>query len=151
MVQDHFDVKYFATSATHHSQEQYSQLVDISLHAQPQLAERTPLLVVPFPFTTPWFRDVLTEGRVPRPKRVRLFRDNGGDDTQVVENNGSPTAASRELWPSSCMNSDPNEAPFLAKLYYDQYPPAQSTSKLLLNQIMEVVARFYICITTEQT
>ncbi|GKY99298.1 hypothetical protein MPSEU_000884900 [Mayamaea pseudoterrestris] len=131
-VQDIFDTEYFASNAT----------FNIAFTDEtPRLAERTPLLIAPIPFATPWFRNVLVDGQEKRQKRHRLFHE-GEDGTHAsnVHDADMETVGS-QVWPVSQLNSDPDTVPFLAKLYYDQYQtdPELFVSKLMLNQIVEII------------
>jgi hypothetical protein len=107
MVQDCFDVSYYYTPSE-------------------QLSERMPYLLVPMPFTTPWFRSLLHSDQHQRKKRVRL------DENEAAMNE------QEELWPSTAMQSDPEKLPVLANLYYEQYGD-KAKDQLKLNDIVEIV------------
>lgn len=107
------------------------------------LAERTPLVVTPIPFTTPWFRDVFHEGAAPehRPKRLRLNENNSTVGNQQMDCEDKE-GTGESWWPENRLKSDPQQVPVLAKLYYELYGDQTEESplnKLRLNDIVEMV------------
>lgn len=109
MVQDMLEPEYFATASA-----------SIDQH----LAERTPLVISPLPMTSPWFRTLLGGDEERDFKRLRL------------STSGEAQEDDETWWNASTMQSDPNTAMFLAKLYYDQYATEE---KLKLNEIVELI------------
>ena len=177
MVQDMCEVEYYL-SEVNGVNVHYR---DVHLPEMPQddyadiahkLAERQPLVVVPTPFASDWFRDELhtaaaapttsttslieadrchkrerDEVAVPPTKRtVPSTPDTSMEDSSVgTPREASPVAASRadqhvssnsDWWPAGCMDSDPNQCPVLAKMYYEQDP---SSSRLRLNEVVELI------------
>jgi hypothetical protein len=117
--------------------------------ASTDLAERTPLIVVPVPFVTPWFRDLFYEIAPPehRPKRAKLEHEmqnpsnNGNDSSNQMECDGE-NEKHDEWWPANQMKSDPQQVPVLAKLYYEMYgqqPQEVKPTKLRLNEVVEMI------------
>lgn len=145
LVQDMMEEEYFPTT----SARQSPQLLSSATVASTDLAERTPLFVVPVPFLTPWFRDVFYETAPAehRPKRMRLERDsqnvsnNGNDSSNQMDCDGE-NEKPEEFWPAISMKSDPQQVPVLAKLYYDMYgqqPQEVKANRLRLNEVVEMI------------
>jgi hypothetical protein len=129
MIQDQLDVEYFAAGFD----DLLGLVANNNTNNNSCIMERTPLHVSPIPFTTPWFRNVLQDGREHKTKRLRLDENADARDTE--------DGCLEHWWSSSTFGSDPDHVPFLAKLYYDQYPKADECNrpKLWLNQIVEIV------------
>jgi Mini-chromosome maintenance replisome factor len=149
-VQDMFPSEYFETTSTTNSSND-SQNSSSNCRRSPTcaLAERTPLLVTPIPFSTPWLRNVLSEKQVEhRNKRVRSSGDstsagNKKDNKVVVMNDKkhansgaddddeceSSSSSSSFWWDAETMKSDPDQVPVLAQFYYDQYDWAASAAQ----------------------
>jgi Mini-chromosome maintenance replisome factor len=146
-VQDMFPSEYFETSSSGKNDSSSNHCRRGGIH--PTLAERTPLLIAPIPFSTPWFRNVLSEKQVEH--RDKRARSNGGDggggggggDSSSsggggnIQNNNSMMMHDRTSnddkdecesssspsywWDAETMKSDPDQVPVLAQFYYDQY------------------------------
>jgi hypothetical protein len=147
-VQDMMEEEYYPTTVqTTARQGMHSRI------GTTDLAERTPLVVVPVPFVTPWFRDVFYERAPPehRPKRARLDENENQNSSINSSNNQMDcdgdgehenTNENTEWWPADRMKSDPQQVPVFAKLYYDLYGPQPQEvrpTRLRLNEVVELI------------
>jgi hypothetical protein len=96
--------------------------------------EQTPVVVVPLPGTTPWYRQHLRGQLVSdasmehRDKRARM---NVGDEMDFATTDGIG------WWNADHLQSDPRETPLIALLQYDEYGAVHK--RLQLNQLVEMV------------
>jgi hypothetical protein len=137
--------EYFPTTAARQS----PHLLNSARVAATDLAERTPLVVVPVPFVTPWFRDIFYEiaAAEHRPKRMRLEHDgqsqtNDSSNQMDCEAGENENEKQEEFWPANSMKSDSQQVPVLAKLYYEMYgqqPQEVKPTKLRLNEVVEMI------------
>lgn len=168
MVQDMLETEYYLSHvngiATHY-REVYSNENDDDLKNGLQnmvefISERQPLVLVPLPFSSPWFNNITLglaqdkNGQSPEvtPERLIYKRERETDDMNLTskrqfahdeETNCRPTCnganSTIDWWPAGCMKSDVGQSPVLAKMYYDQPHYETECRHLRLNDLVEVI------------
>jgi len=143
MVQDILDVEYYHTQVqgryTKYQEHDdrtdpcHDDLFLESIDSSMDYGERQPLILVPIPFTSPWFQQSLLNHH-----RQSISTQDRQDDT--IHHSKRYKRNSNLIWPTGIMESDSSQSAVLAKMYHHDYDHnSTNTRHVRLNDIVEIV------------
>lgn len=131
MVQDVLDIEYYPTQVhgrfmkyrDHDISESDEDLLD-TIESSIDYGERQPIILVPIPFTSPWFQDTLYKRNT-----IELQVDTNPPKRSKIMTN--------PIWPAGIMDSDASQSAVLAKVYLED--DSNQPRNVRLNDIVEIV------------